>query len=244
MVGVTGFEPATCVQLPQDTVAICAGISCKLIRDLSTYKQPVLRAMRGVLKISAVTEGKFNPREFKAVKKSAITKKIRTVKKGDFLLSRANTLELIAACCIVPKDYDQLFIPDKLWLLSPDSSTDPTFLNHLLKNESFRDTVRAKASGGHNSMRNISMKNFSSLSMPSPPPETQRKFSSIAAKIDSIIENYEEQLRELENLYAALSQKAFKGELDLSNISLPDDLPTHEQQTNTSLEDSTPAREC
>ena len=72
----------------------------------------------GVLKISAVTKGSFDPAEFKVVNPAQITKTLRFVKRGDFLFSRANTVELVAACCIVSQDYTQLFLPDKLWVLT------------------------------------------------------------------------------------------------------------------------------
>lgn len=175
----------------------------------------------GVLKISAVTKGSFDPTEIKAVKKEIITKKLVTVKKGDFLFSRANTIELVAACCIVDNDYDNLFIPDKLWLLSFNLElTNPAYFNFLLKNGMFRDSIRKLASGGHDSMLNISMKKFSTLSIPTPPITLQNQFAAIVEKVEHLKTCYQQNLTELENLYAALSQKAFKGELDLSRIPL------------------------
>lgn len=175
----------------------------------------------GVLKISAVTQGYFNPREFKAVKKSAIKKTLRFVKKNDLLFSRANTIELVAACCVVSEDNDSLFLPDKLWALTLDESVNIQFFNFLLKNESFRNLVRKQASGGHDSMLNISMKKFRSLSVPVPDQDLQNQFAAIVEKVDGIKSRYQQSLVELENLYGALSQKAFKGELDLSRVPLP-----------------------
>lgn len=174
----------------------------------------------GVLKISAVTQGYFNPNEFKAVKKSAITKELRFVKKGDLLFSRANTIELVAACCIVVKDSNKLFLPDKLWALTLDKSTNIQYFNYLLKNKSFRNLVCKQASGGHDSMLNISMKKFRSLNIPVPNRDLQNQFAAIVEKIESIKARYQQSLAELENLYGALSQKAFKGVLDLSRVAV------------------------
>jgi len=176
----------------------------------------------GVLKISAVTQGVFNSREFKTVKKSAIKKPLRFVTKGDFLFSRANTIELVAACCIVDREYPNLFIPDKLWALSFAEFIVPQYFNFLLKNESFRNQIRKKASGGHDSMLNISMKKFYSLNIPVPPKPLQQKFTTIVDKIDAVKSQYQRSLADLENLYGALSQKAFKGELDLSRVPMPE----------------------
>jgi type I restriction enzyme S subunit len=54
-----------------------------------------------------------------------------------------------------------------------------------------------------------------------PPIELQMKFASIVAKVESLNTINQQNLNELENLYSTLSQKAFKGELDLSRIPLP-----------------------
>lgn len=48
--------------------------------------------------------------------------------------------------------------------------------------------------------------------------DLQNKFAQIVEKVDSIKSKYKQSLTELENLYGTLSQRAFKGELDLSKI--------------------------
>jgi restriction endonuclease S subunit len=177
----------------------------------------------GVLKISAVTKGFFDPSERKAVNKKTILKKLIFVKKGDLIFSRANTRDLVAACAIVDKDYDDLFLPDKLWKLELNNELVRTqFVDHLLKNESFRNTVKKLASGGHTSMLNISMKKFQSLDFIVPDMDVQDKFCAVVEKVESLKLKYKQNLAELENLYGSLSQKAFKGELDLTKLSLPD----------------------
>lgn len=176
----------------------------------------------GVLKISAVTKGTFDPTEFKVVNRTQVTKALRFVKRGDFLFSRANTFELVAACCIVPQDYTRLFLPDKLWVLTLNAkSINSQFFNYLLKNKRYRDSVRSLASGGHDSMLNISMKKFMTLGIPCPPIDIQDKFAAIVEKVEDIKSRYQQSLSDLETLYGALSQQAFKGELDLSRVPLP-----------------------
>ncbi|BHH85780.1 restriction endonuclease subunit S [Desulforhopalus sp. 52FAK] len=173
----------------------------------------------GVLKISAVTQGFFNANEFKAVDRRKIKKQVITVKKGDFLISRANTYELVAACCVVDKSNEKLFLPDKLWRLSFDEKRiNSQFFNYLLKNNSFRNIVRKQASGGHESMLNISMEKFRQLRVIVPDKFIQDKFANIEGKVGNLRKHYQQNLVELENLYGVLSQKAFKGDLDLSNI--------------------------
>ena len=59
------------------------------------------------------------------------------------------------------------------------------------------------------------------LLIPVPPPEMQDKFLLIADKIERTKSGYQQGLAELENLYGALSQQAFKGKLDLSRVPMP-----------------------
>lgn len=188
----------------------------------------------GVLKISAVTKGEFDPTEFKVVNQDQLTKALRFVKRGDFLFSRANTVELVAACCVVQQDYARLFLPDKLWVLTLNSQlVNSQFFNYLLKNERYRDVVRSLASGGHDSMLNISMKKFMTLGIPCPLIELQEQFAAIVDKIEDIKNRYQQSLTDLEALYGALSQQAFKGELDLSRIEIPQSLPAEDLPEET-----------
>lgn len=62
-----------------------------------------------------------------------------------------------------------------------------------------------------------------SIAIPVVPPDYQGKFADAAAKVESIKTSYQQSLSELEALYCALSQQAFKGELDLSRVPLPAD---------------------
>lgn len=54
----------------------------------------------------------------------------------------------------------------------------------------------------------------------SPPIELQNQFATIVEKVESLKSRYQSSLSNLENLYGALSQKAFKGELDLGRVPL------------------------
>ena len=72
-------------------------------------------------------------------------------------------------------------------------------------------------------MLNISMKKFMTLSIPCPDIDLQNQFALIVEKVETIKSLYQQSLTDLEALYGTLSQKAFKGELDLSRVPLPAD---------------------
>ena len=62
--------------------------------------------------------------------------------------------------------------------------------------------------------------NCNSIPVIKPPIGLQNKFAAIVEKVETIKLSYQTHLRELENLYGSISQKAFKGELDLSEVNI------------------------
>jgi type I restriction enzyme S subunit len=170
----------------------------------------------GVLKISAVTSGRFIPTENKAVQVSDIpsSKKLVFPKKGDMLFSRANTRELVAASCIVVEDSPNTFLPDKLWLVKTDESQLlPEFLNYLLKIPGFKETLTSQATGSSGSMLNISMSKFEQTSCLIPPIELQHRFTNLYWKLQETLSGFEESESTLKESFNALIQKAFSGQL-------------------------------
>ncbi|WP_452232058.1 restriction endonuclease subunit S [Lacinutrix sp. MEBiC02595] len=68
--------------------------------------------------------------------------------------------------------------------------------------------------------KTLNLKDLKKIRIPIPPLDNQNKFANIVGKVESIKQNYKTHLQELENLYGSLIQKAFKGELDLSEVKL------------------------
>lgn len=103
--------------------------------------------------------------------------------------------------------------------IQPANDVSPFFLYGLFKLS--RSYVQSHASKG---MKKILTKgDFEQITMIKPPFESQQKFAQVAGNIESVKTAYQRSLTGLETLYGALSQKAFKGELDLSQVPLPDD---------------------
>jgi type I restriction enzyme S subunit len=65
------------------------------------------------------------------------------------------------------------------------------------------------------------LREFKMQEIPVPPMDLQIKFAAIVEKIDGLKFRYQQSLTDLETLYGALSQQAFKGELDLSRVPVP-----------------------
>ncbi len=166
----------------------------------------------GVLKISAVTSGEFKPSENKFVEADSIpsNKKLIFPRKGDLLFSRANTRELVAATCIVQEDRDDVFLPDKLWLIKPDGTKfKPEFLNYMIWEPRFKDLLTSQATGTSGSMLNISKAKFEGSPAIFPDLNEQEKFGEIYWRVREMIGRLSESNNELEHNFNSLSQKAF-----------------------------------
>ncbi|MGF2410686.1 restriction endonuclease subunit S [Ferruginibacter sp.] len=95
--------------------------------------------------------------------------------------------------------------------IQPNDEVEPLFLYWLFKIS--RKYVQDAASNG---MKKILTKGvFEKIKMIKPPLELQNQFAAIVTKTEALKEQYKSSLQELENLYGSLSQKAFKGELEL-----------------------------
>ncbi|MCD6388952.1 MAG: hypothetical protein J7L69_06035, partial [Desulfobulbaceae bacterium] len=73
------------------------------------------------------------------------------------------------------------------------------------------------------------------LFVPVPPIALQNQFAAIVEKVEGIKNRYQQSLTELENLYGTLSQKAFKGELDLSRVPLAKNEPDEQQENENDV---------
>lgn len=79
---------------------------------------------------------------------------------------------------------------------------------------------------------NINLEILKKVGISNPPIELQNQFAQIVEKTETLKAQYQQSLQELEGLFGSLSQKAFKGELDLSKfkIKIGEDLGMEESE--------------
>jgi type I restriction enzyme S subunit len=172
----------------------------------------------GVLKVSAVSSGDFRPEEHKAIPGASIDRELVTPRRGDLLFSRANTRDLVAACCLVESDYPDLFLPDKLWRIVPKAniSTAP-YLRFLFGHERFRAKLAKHASGTSGSMLNVSMEKVRVMTAPIPPLEDQHRFSDFVWRALATKRKLHASALMADELLSSLVQRAFRGNVAVSN---------------------------
>lgn len=172
----------------------------------------------GVLKISAVTSGFFRPDEYKAVARDAVDRVLVTPRAGDLLFSRANTRELVAATCLVEQDEPRLFLPDKIWRVTPRANVaSAPYIRFLLAHDRFRGELTKTATGTSGSMLNVSMEKLRALRAPIPPFSTQERFARVVWKSLKGKALNQQARDKTDELFSSLVHGAFRGELTGTN---------------------------
>jgi type I restriction enzyme, S subunit len=167
----------------------------------------------GILKISAVSQGKFLPNEHKAITEEIRENLSAFPLKDTVLVSRANTQERVGESAYIENDYPDLFLPDKLWMFKvKDSSRDLTrFYSYVIQSDWFRQKVSDKATGTSGSMKNISRKNFLDNLVPRPPYFDQKNITEILVCVDNAIAITEKLITAKRRLKQGLMQKLLTG---------------------------------
>ena len=166
-----------------------------------------------VLKISAVTSGIFQPDESKPLPDDYTPADAHRVQKGDVLVSRANTAELVGASALVVDEVQNLYLPDKLWRLNLAQGVQAAVIVGILQNAVVRSRISAKASGSGGSMKNITQTAFLQVLVPQLSTGEQARLSSLLMLFGSVRELLHQKRLHLETLRLSLSTRAFQGEL-------------------------------
>ena len=179
-------------------------------------ERPPLSHERGLVKISAVTWSEFNDEESKTLPTNRDVPKSTRIKVGDFLISRANTIELVAACVIVKQVNRPVYLSDKVLRIVMRDEIK-LWLLYWLRSSYGRSQIESLASGNQLSMRNISQANLKLIQVNLPKQDEideivrrVEKLFTYAAKLET---RYTSASEHVERLTPSLLAKAFRGEL-------------------------------
>jgi type I restriction enzyme, S subunit len=143
----------------------------------------------GLVKISAVTWGRFDQAQSKTLPNNVEVDERNLIRPGDLLISRANTIELVGACVIVENVTRRLYLSDKVLRLVVHEPAK-RWIHYALKTPKLRSAIEAASCGNQLSMRNISQEGLRSLTLPvAPEAEQQRivdKLDTVLARIDAV----------------------------------------------------------
>lgn len=139
------------------------------------------RAEHGVLKVSAVGHGRFDAEESKAVLHRELSRVGPSIRRGDVLVTRANTHDLVGAAAFVDRDYPMLHLSDKTWraVLCEDNYDARRWLAHVLNMPTVRSQLRRRATGTSGSMKNIGQASYLAIVIPYAPAEARGPIADI-----------------------------------------------------------------
>jgi type I restriction enzyme S subunit len=169
----------------------------------------------GVLKLGAVTFGRYEESENKALGSEHTPVPELEVKAGDVLFSRKNTYEHVAACVLVTRTRGRLIIPDLIFrlMLHRDSRMSPAVLWAMLSHGTKRQQIQSLAGGTAGSMPNISKERLRSVVLPVPPHELQERFEINLNAIEHLRTRYVAAALQGETLFESLMSRAFSGHI-------------------------------
>ena len=163
----------------------------------------------GVLKVSAVTWGTFNPNENKRLPLSLEARPACEVKSGDFMLSRANTAELVARSVIAPDNCpEKLLMSDKIVRLNLLDNALKPWVNLVNNSDLARTYYKERATGTSDSMRNVSRQVIHELPIPLPSLKVQERVLLALSRLLRYCDSLEQQAASRMRLSAQLSASA------------------------------------
>lgn len=198
---------------------------------------------KGVLKVSAVTSGVFNADAYKTILEEDLSRAKINPKKGRIIISRSNTENLVGASAYIHKDYDDLFLPDKLWQIEPKPSTDMEWLSYILAGAKCRYTLSRLSTGTSGSMKNITKGELLGLKINIPPPKEQKKIALLLSAWDKNIQTIERLLFKSQHQKKGLTQQLLTGKKRFpefagkswQSVALGDILKERKDSNNTKL---------
>lgn len=186
-------------------------IDCPHSTPIYSNEQTYLYCIRS----SDIQNGALNLNNTYQVEEAVFIERIKryTPLVGDIVYSReggrlGNAARIIGS--------EKICLGQRMMLFKPNSGNKSEFIWALLESVSFKQKLHGLVGGG--AAPRVNIKDLKQILVIRPPLHHQRTFATIVQKVESIKSHYQHSLTGLENLYGALSQKAFKGELDLSRV--------------------------
>lgn len=221
----TRFKQTDLGEIPEDWEVVSLGSVIDGIDagwSPQCESRPAANGEWGVLKISSVTWGTFDPTENKKLPDHLVPRPNIAVHAGDVLLSRANTPELVGRTVIVEQTYSNLMLSDKLLRLRINRLVaEPRFINLVLGAPLWRELIQDAATGSSGSMKNLSQEKLRALPIPKPATKEQDAIANIISAQDAVVRGEQLALDRLRTLKSALSSSLLSGELRVPTDSVP-----------------------
>jgi type I restriction enzyme S subunit len=145
----------------------------------------------GVLKTSCVFGDTFRPNENKKVVIEEYDRVKCPVLKDSIIFSRMNTPDLVGSNGYVDTDYDNLFLPDRLWITEfiEDIKLSVKWLSFVTISRRFRSELSSRSTGTSPSMKNITKDDLLTIKIPYPSFLEQQQIVEYLDEQTQLIDN-------------------------------------------------------
>ena len=164
----------------------------------------------GVLKISAISWDSFQENENKKLHPNTEPFIEKEIKSGDFIMTRANTKELVAKSVIVGNVRSKLLLNDKTLRVRFSAHIYNRFMNYFNNSEYSRLHYIRVSTGASPSMKNISRDNIKTLLLPLPSLGEQQIIVTKVEKLLALCDKLEIQITQNKTHAKQLMQAVLK----------------------------------
>lgn len=135
------------------------------------------------------------------------------LKDGDIVFVRSNgSKELVGRSVLIEEiEQDATYSGFCIRYRNESNEVEPRFLINLFSDEGFKNYFKKDIRGAN--INNLNQQMLSNLNIILPPIELQNQFADFVNQVDKLKSQMEVSLKELEDNFNSLMQKAFKGEL-------------------------------
>lgn len=173
-----------------------------------------------VIKLSAVSHGTFRSEQHKALPVGIEANVAYEIRDGDFLMTRANTPDLVADVCIVRGARRRLMLCDLVYRLTWCSTqASPEFIAYWFLSTKGRHQIEVDARGASQSMVKVSKRLIRAWVIAQPPITEQRAIAAFldrgTARIDALVAKINQAIERLKELRTALVSAAVTGKIDV-----------------------------
>jgi type I restriction enzyme S subunit len=162
-----------------------------------------------VLSLTALSEHGYLDGNLKPVEPTNAMLAAR-LSKGDFLISRSNTAELVGLVGIFAEERDDVSFPDTMMRLHIDEKLVlKPFLEVVLSSNRGRKHMMRSGAGTSNSMKKINRQTLGQCLVPTPPLAKQQKLLDEFATLRSVVRDIEFSVTATRSLKSAMTNSIF-----------------------------------
>ncbi|MFA0963951.1 restriction endonuclease subunit S [Roseivirga sp. BDSF3-8] len=210
--------PTKQIQDITSKIVDCPHSTPKYVKNKSPY--PCIRT-------SEIKDGDIDWSSMKYTDEKGYINRVKRLvpKEGDIVFAREGT---VGDAALIPNNVN-LSLGQRVMLFRVDKSIMlPEVFWASLRSPSTQHEIRLNTIGA--TVKRINISDVKKIELIIPPISKQKDYVDLVVKVKKLKTQFQQSLQELENLYGSLSQKAFKGELDLSRVEVKEeDQPSNVQ---------------